>query len=216
MAKVFYTPVASIEGEEGEHESPAPVSGMEEYFDRSARECGLNKSCNCCTCRCCGLFVLFVWLIVGWLNSVLSGIMLGQPCSEGPCPEDYESFVCSSVNIGDRYHGQATIVTVPISCDTFEMVYTVSLIQGILQVVVSILGVIGLVKYMSILLTAPMAYPVMNFVLSIAAGALLYGGDSGLELFGFISGSTLATAVFALFVLLFYQNRKIMKETLHR
>jgi len=234
MAKVIHT-TAVTDGEEVKHGSLAPpvsAVGMGEYFDRSAKVCIFNNVWPCCTCRCLGLLTVIVWLYIGVAKAILSVVVLSRqltPCTLCPEaePEEPEIFDWSEYpESPDGFFGDGCnfwfpddfcclvgddLVTMP--CQAIETGSSINLVQGILQVVVSILGIVAFVRYISLLLWAPIAYPVINVILYIVFLSLynLYI----LYLPGII-GLIWVIVISFFFILILIHNLKIMKATLHR
>eukprot|EP01083_Nonionella_stella_P225222 800945_1 len=133
----------------------------DEYYRLSAQKCWCNDSCNCCTCHCCGLFILICAIIFGiwnaidtyrWVELTTNEWMTTNPCSLN----NYESGIDGPCCIG-RIDTDLE-AAFPGECKQISDAFTIALVHSILSCVCGAAGAIGLIMFVSWLLLIPLAY----------------------------------------------------------
>eukprot|EP01084_Bolivina_argentea_P157027 273641_1 len=199
---------------------PSESIDMDEYYRQSAEKCFCR---NCCTCHCCGLFILICWIIFGiWgaynayirMDTISDGWMTSDPCSfdnynnGGPCCIGYTDHDIHFQNSISKYITNDEMeVAFPGSCEKINTAYTIAMVQNILCCLSGVAGTVGLMMFISWLLLIPLAYSILSVILNIIVLIILGFGV-------FIAGY--AGCVVAVFIaILFYMNWKIMRDTVN-
>jgi len=191
----------------------------DEYYRRSASDCPLHQSCSCCTCRCCALFILIVWIVIGAIgiyNSSISLELFEDAVTDPGCQTyntNYEQISGPTIDVDCCLVEMDSVsaIAVPGDCKAVESVLILSLVDNILCCVAGILGLIALVSFISYLLYIPMAVALIDVVFAIAGLAILGLGFGTLV----VGQAFISIGIAILVVMLFYQNRVIMKQTLY-
>eukprot|EP01083_Nonionella_stella_P093996 263659_1 len=192
---------------------PSESTDMDEYYRQSAEKCFCR---NCCTCHCCGLFILICWIIFGiwgafdaytWTETI-SEWMTSDPCSLGNYHNNIDGPCC--IGYMDITDGWVELAF-PGNCEQVKTAFTISIVQNILACLSGVVGIIGLIMFISWLLLIPLAYSILAIILNITVLILL---DFGTFISGYVGPVSCVTAVFI--SILFYMNWKIMRDTVKK
>ena len=106
-----------------------------EFYRMSAEQCFLNNSCEFCTCHCCGLCLMILWIIGGILGIWSSSTVL-ELTSDGEwyttqCINGGISYDDCCVGNKGLYGIKGSVTIVGIDCDEIETAYTITLVDRI-------------------------------------------------------------------------------------
>eukprot|EP01084_Bolivina_argentea_P072162 131057_1 len=168
----------------------------------SAEECPCNKSFDCCSFHCCGLFILITWIIIGLITTYTAQTQmvlledetfLTSPCCLVAQPDLCYDECCMGYSVDIQFPNA--------SCEQLHSLWAALFVDGILRCVAGICGVIGLCAFVASMLMVPLFYSFASIVITMVVIVML-------KAYGQI-GSIVSAVGIAYF---FYRNWKIMKK----
>jgi len=181
-------------------------TGMDAYLAASAKQCPMNGSCSCCTCRCCGFCILICWMIFGAITAATSfstDLNDDNSYTYAECPSNTGDVTGECCGILSDDSTQITVYAG--TCDNLSTAITLTGVNSMLGSIAGLVGVIGLAQLTALLILAPMGYALLALVLDIVVMALIWGGWLYLISPFFSVGFSL------LIFFLFYKNYRLIK-----
>jgi len=178
--------------------------GMEVYLAQSAKQCPLNSSFDCCTCRCCGCCVLVLWVIYGIIGAAWS---FSADYNDGIDMEHCHEYTGIEGECCAFYEGDGVIVYIAASCDDLQMAITMSGMNDLLIAVAGIVGLLGMAQMAATLLLAPMCVSVISVLIDFGVMGLLWYEWH----WRVIVHPSVAVAISLVICLLFFKNWKLIK-----
>eukprot|EP01083_Nonionella_stella_P165545 550965_1 len=181
------------------------ATGMSAYHEASAAKCPLHQTCDCCTCRRCGLCILICWVIFGGYSAISSlTFWTDKNLTTVPdCQAVYQTDItgeCCEFSMGGNDYITAG------SCSDFQTAGDINAADGILSVIAGITGIVGMAMYTAWLILIPAGWAILSVILGIIGVVMIgWGTFAYAYIFGF--------GIAVLIAILFYSNYKIMKET---
>lgn len=179
-------------------------TGLAAYHQESAARCPLNGSCDCCTCRCCGLFILILWVIFGGYGAIsslsLNSDLTTYPAGSDTCESQFLSGECCQVTT------MGSTGYIDGSCDPFKTALEIDAATSILSALAGVIGIIGMAMFIAWMLLIPAGWSILSVILNIVV--LVYMGFGA-----YAYGSFISFGIAACICVLFYSNYKLMRDT---